>query len=105
MFPKRQIIFSQGNEAYAVFYFQEGKVKLSVVSQQGKEAIVAILERAAFFGESYLARQTVRAATSTILEDSIFVRIAKQAMIDALHNQPTFSALLLTYLLSHNIRI
>jgi len=49
MFPKRQIIFSQGNEAYAVFYFQEGKVKLSVVSQQGKEAIVAILERAAFF--------------------------------------------------------
>jgi CRP-like cAMP-binding protein len=54
-FPKRQIIFSQGNEADAVFYFQEGKAKFSVVSQQGKEAIVAILERAAFFGESCLA--------------------------------------------------
>jgi CRP/FNR family cyclic AMP-dependent transcriptional regulator len=66
------------------------------VSQQGKEAIVAILERAAFFGESCLARQTVRAGTSTILEDSILVRIAKQAMIDALHNQLTFSMLLVT---------
>jgi CRP-like cAMP-binding protein len=104
-FPKRQIIFSQGDEADAVFYFQEGKVKLSVVSPQGKEAIVAILECAAFFGESCLARQTVRAGTSTILEDSILVRIAKQAMIDALHNQPTFSMLLVTYLLSRNIRI
>jgi CRP-like cAMP-binding protein len=61
-FPKRQIIFSQGDAAYAVFYIQEGKVMLSVVSQQGKEAIVAILERAVFLGESCLARQTVRAA-------------------------------------------
>jgi CRP/FNR family cyclic AMP-dependent transcriptional regulator len=75
------------------------------VFPQGKEAIVAILERAAFFGESCLARQTVRAGTSIILEDSILVRIAKQAMIDALHNQPTFSELFLTYLLSRNIRI
>jgi CRP/FNR family transcriptional regulator, cyclic AMP receptor protein len=103
--PKKQIIFSQGDTADAVFYIQEGQVKLSVVSPQGKEAIVAILERAAFFEESCLARHTVRAATSTILEDSILVRIAKQAMIDALHNQPTFSALLLTYLLSRNICI
>jgi CRP/FNR family cyclic AMP-dependent transcriptional regulator len=76
--PKKQIIFSQGDTADAVFYIQEGQVKLSVVSPQGKEAIVAILERAAFFGESCLARQTVRAGTSTILEDSILVRIAKQ---------------------------
>ena len=64
-FPKKQILFSQGDAAEAVFYIQAGKVKLTVVSQQGKEAVVAILERGAFFGESCLAGQVIRTATAT----------------------------------------
>jgi CRP-like cAMP-binding protein len=103
-FPKRQIIFSQGDEADAVFYFQEGKVKLSVVSQQGKEAVVAMLEQGNFFGEGCLAGQLVCMATASSLENSTFVRIDKQAMIDVLHNEPTFSELFLTHLLYRNIR-
>ena len=103
--PKKHILFSQGDAADAVFFIQEGQVKLSVVSQQGKEAVVAILERGSFFGEGCLAGQLVCMATATSLENSSIVRIDKQAMIDALHDQPTFSELFLTYLLSRNIRI
>jgi len=102
---KKQILFSQGDTADAVFYIQEGSVKLSVVSQQGKEAVVAILGRGSFFGEGCLAGQLVCMATATSLENSSIVRIDKQAMIDALHNEPAFSELFLTYLLSRNIRI
>jgi CRP-like cAMP-binding protein len=68
--PKKHTIFSQGDAAEAVFYIQAGKVKLTVVSQQGKEAVVAILERAAFFGESCLAGQAIRTSTATAMEDS-----------------------------------
>jgi CRP-like cAMP-binding protein len=103
--PKKQIIFSQGDTADAVFYIQEGQVKLSVVSPQGKEAVVTILERGSFFGEGCLAGQLVCMATATSLENSSIVRIDKQAMIDTLHNEPTFSEHFLTYLLSRNIRI
>ena len=84
---------------------QQGKLKLTVVSEQGKEAVVTILERGSFLGEGCLAGQLVCMATATSLENSSIVRIAKQAMMDALHNQPTFSALLLTYLLPRNFRI
>ena len=101
----KQILFSQGDKADAVFYIQAGKVKLTVVSQQGKEAIVAILEQGGFFGEGCLAGQLVSMATATTAEDSTIVRIDKQAMIDTLHNEPTFSELFLTYLLARNIRI
>jgi CRP/FNR family cyclic AMP-dependent transcriptional regulator len=103
--PKKQIIFSQGDTADAVFYIQEGQVKLSVVSQQGKEAVVTILERGSFFGEGCLAGQLVCMATATSLENSTLVRIDKQTMIDTLHNEPTFSELFLAYLLARNIRI
>ena len=101
---KKQILFSQGEAAGAVFYIQAGQVKLTVVSQQGKEAVVAMLERGAFFGESCLAGQTVRMVTATAVEDSTLVRIDKQAMIRVLHEEPTFSELFLTHLLSRNIR-
>ena len=103
--PKKQILFSQGDAADAVFYIQAGQVKLTVVSPQGKEAVVAMLERGAFFGESCLAGQTVRTATATAVEDSRLVRIDKEAMIRVLHDEPTFSELFLAYLLSRNIRI
>ena len=75
------------------------------MSQQGKEAIVTILERGNFFGEGCLAGQLVHMATATSLENSSIVRIDKQVMIDTLHNEPTFSELFLAYLLARNIRI
>ena len=103
--PKDQIIFSQGDAADAVFYIQAGKVKLTVVSQQGKEAIVAILERRSFFGEACLAGEHVRIATTTAIENSVIVRIEKQAMIHVLREEPTFSELFISYMLSRNIRI
>ena len=103
--PKQTIIFSQGDAADAVFYIQEGQVKLSVVSQKGKEAIVAILEPGDFFGEGCLAGQLVYMATATARENATLVRLDKQAMIDILHNEPTFSELFLAYLLARNIRI
>jgi CRP-like cAMP-binding protein len=103
--PKKQILVSQGDTADAVFYIQTGKVKLSVVSQQGKEAIIALLEKGSFFGEGCLAGQLVCMATATIMEDATLVRIEKNAMIRALHDEPAFSELFLSYLLSRNIRI
>ena len=103
--PKKQIVYSQGDVAEAVFYIQGGKVKLSVVSQQGKEAVVAILEQGSFFGESCLAGQIVRTATATALEDSSIVRIDKDAMLHVLHKEPTFAELFMSYLLAHTIRI
>jgi CRP-like cAMP-binding protein len=104
-YPKKQILFSQGDASDGVFYIQTGKVKLSVLSEQGKEAVIAILEKGSFFGEGCLAGQLVCMATATTAEDSTIVRIDKQAMIDTLHNEPTFSELFLTYLLARNIRI
>jgi CRP-like cAMP-binding protein len=88
-----------------VFYIQAGKIKLTVVSPQGKEAIVAMLEPGSFFGEGCLAAQVVYSVTATAMEDSTLVRIDKQAMIRTLQEDPTFSAMFLTYLLARNIRI
>ena len=102
---KKQIVFSQGDAADAVFYIQAGKIKLTVVSPQGKEAIVAMLEPGSFFGEGCLAGQLVCMTTATAMEDSTLVQIDKQAMIRTLQDDPTFSALFLTYLLARNIRI
>jgi CRP/FNR family transcriptional regulator, cyclic AMP receptor protein len=102
---KNHILFSQGEKAEAVFYIQAGRVKLTVVSKQGKEAVVAILEPAAFFGEGHLMGQQVCMATAITLEASTIVRIDKHVMNDVLHSQPTFSALFLAYLLARNIRI
>ena len=103
--PTKQILFSQGDVADAVFYIQAGKVKLSVVSQLGKEAVVALLEKGSFFGEGCLAGQLVCMATATTTESSTLVRIDKQAMIRLLHEEPSFSSMFLTYLLARNIRI
>ncbi len=102
---KNKIIFSQGDTADAVFYIQEGKVKLTVISHQGKEAVIAILERGDFLGEACLAGRSARLSTATALVASKIVRIDKTAMLRVLHDQPTFSELFLTYLLSRNMRI
>ena len=88
-----------------MYYIQTGKVKLSVVSQQGKEAVIALLEEGSFFGEGCLAGQMVCMASATTMEDSTLVRIEKNAMMRALHDEPAFSEVFLEYLLSRNIRI
>ena len=103
--PTKRILFSQGDAADAVFYIQTGQVKLTVISSQGKEGIVALLEPGAFFGEGCLAGQLVRMATAAATETSTVVRIDKQAMIRVLHDEPTFSELFLAYLPSRSIRI
>ena len=103
--PRHHRIFSQGDAADAVFFIQAGKVKLSVVSQQGKEAVLALLEPGAFFGESCLVGQLVRTASAFAVETTSVVRIDKEAMIAVLRKEPAFSELFMSYLLSHNMRI
>ncbi|HLZ33650.1 MAG TPA: Crp/Fnr family transcriptional regulator [Nitrospira sp.] len=102
---KHQLLFSQGEAADAVFYIQAGKVKLTVASQEGKEAVITILEGGAFLGESCLAGQTVRAETATAMEDSALLRIGKDAMIRVLDKEPGFAKLFMSHLLAYNIRI
>ncbi|MDH4155075.1 MAG: Crp/Fnr family transcriptional regulator [Nitrospira sp.] len=103
--PKKQIIFSQGDMTDAVFYIQAGRVKVTVVSEHGKEAVVAILERGAFLGESCLVGQTVRTATATTLEDSRILQIEKAVMLRMLQEQPKFAEAFMSYLLLHSIRV
>lgn len=100
-----QKIFSQGDDADAVFYIQKGKVKLTVVSEQGKEAVVAMLGTDDFFGEGCLAGQTLRVATVTAMTDATIMRIEKTAILKVLHDEPTFSELFIAHLLNRNIRV
>jgi CRP/FNR family cyclic AMP-dependent transcriptional regulator len=103
--PKKQIIFSQGDPADAVFFIQEGKVRLSLVSPRGKEAIVASLGSSDFFGEACLTGQLIRIKTATSMTDCEIYRIEKSAMIRLLHDNASFSELFMAHLLSRNIRI
>src|SRR5712691_6967083 len=98
-------IFAQGDAADAVFYIQDGQVKLSVVSTRGKEAVIAMLKPQAFFGEGCLAGQPLRMATATALTDCSLMRIEKQEMIQGLHADPVFAELFMAYLLSRTLRI
>ena len=88
-YRKGQIVFSQGDAGDAVFYVQKGKVKVTVVSEQGKEAVVAILGTDDFFGEGCLAGQTLRISTVTTMMDSVIARIEKAAIIRVIHQEPT----------------
>jgi CRP-like cAMP-binding protein len=104
-YRKNQIIFAQGEVADSVFYIQSGRVKLTVISEQGKEAVVGILEPEQFFGESCLNGHPRRAATTTAMQDSTITSITKAAMLAELHREPNFSELFMTYLLNRNSRI
>jgi CRP/FNR family transcriptional regulator, cyclic AMP receptor protein len=104
-YPKNQKIFSQGDVADAVFFLQKGKVKITVLSEHGKEAVVGIIAEGQFFGESCLEGAEVRSATSQAMEDCLVTSITKSAMLTALHQEPKFSAFFITYLLSRNSRI
>jgi CRP/FNR family cyclic AMP-dependent transcriptional regulator len=104
-FGKDQIVFSQGDPADAVFYIQKGKAKVTVVSEQGKEAVVAMFGTNEFFGEGCLAGQAQRIATVTAITDSVIMRLEKAAVVDVIHREPAFSEMFIAYLLGRTIRV
>src|SRR6266704_2372896 len=97
-YRKKQTIFVQGSPADAVFYIEKGKVKLTVLSARGKEAVVAILGSGDFFGEGSLAGQPLRRATAIALTDCSVLRVQRETMVRMLHNEPALSELFMTYL-------
>jgi CRP/FNR family cyclic AMP-dependent transcriptional regulator len=104
-FRKDSIVFAQGDAANTVFYIQKGRVKVIVISEQGKEAVVGILEPGQFFGEGCMNGHLLRIATTIAMEECLITVITKAAMLAALHDQPKFSELFMTYLLTRNSRI
>jgi len=103
-FSKKQTILSQGDAADAVFYIQEGKVRLTVVSDAGKEATIGVLSNGDFFGEGCLAGQPLRMASATAMTDCDLLRINKKTMMEALHREHALSDMFVAYLLGRNIR-
>ena len=104
-YGKNQEIFTQGAVADSVFYIQKGKVKITVLSEQSKEAVVGILTQGQFFGEACLDGAPLRTATSHAMEDCLITSITKPAMLATLDAQPKFSAFFVSYLLARNSRI
>jgi CRP/FNR family cyclic AMP-dependent transcriptional regulator len=104
-FRKKQAIFSQGEAADSVMYIQEGSVKLTVVNESGKEAVVAIFGSGDFLGEGGMAGQTVRMGTATAIVPTTVLIIGKDEMARALHAEPTLSDRFITYMLARNIRV
>ena len=104
-FHSNQNVFAQGEVADTVFYIQKGTVKLTVMSEHGKEAVVGILEPGQFFGEGCMNGHSIRIATTTAIEHCVITAITKAAMIAALHDEPKFSELFMAYLLKRNGRI
>ncbi len=100
-----QLVFSQGDPADSVFYIQKGRVKLTVVSDQGKEAVVAILGAEEFCGEGCLAGQPRRIATARAMTECTLMRLQKASIVRVLHDEPGFSALFISHLLAHTIRV
>jgi CRP-like cAMP-binding protein len=104
-FHKDQVVFAQGDAADTVFYIQKGQVKVVVISEQGKEAVVGIFGPGQFFGEGCMNGHSVRIATTTAMEDCLVTAITKAAMLAVLHDQPKFSEMFMAYLLTRNSRI
>jgi CRP-like cAMP-binding protein len=100
-----QIVFSQGHPADSIFFIEQGKVKVTVVSEQGKEAVVAVLGPGQFCGEGCLAGQQRRMATATAITDGEIMRLKKTAVIRVLHDEPAFSEMFVSHLLARNIRV
>ena len=104
-YRKNQIVFSQGDPADAVFYIQKGKLKVTVVSDRGKEAVAAILSPDEFFGEACMAGQVLRLVTVSAMTDAVVVRIEKPEMIRLVQEQPAFSQMFMTHILNRTIRV
>ncbi|HVB35511.1 MAG TPA: Crp/Fnr family transcriptional regulator [Patescibacteria group bacterium] len=104
LFLEKQAVFAQGDPSDAVFYLRTGKVRLTVVSEAGKEATIGILSDGSFFGEGSLAGQPLRVDSAIAMTDCAILRIEKKAMMDALRREHTLSDLFIAYLLARNIR-
>jgi CRP-like cAMP-binding protein len=104
-YRKNQIVYGQGSPANSVFYIQKGKVKVTILSELGKEAVVAVLENGDFFGEGCLAGQALRFATAAALTECVIVRMAKESIIRVIHEEPSFAELFISHLLARNIRV
>ena len=104
-YERNETVFAQGDAANAIFYLQKGRVKLTVVSHQGKEAVVAILGAGDFFGEGCLARQTVRMSTATAMDESSVMKLEKTRMMRVLREEPAFSEVFVAHLLARSIRV
>src|SRR5713226_82628 len=100
-----QPVFSQSEPADSVFYIQQGKIKLTVVSEQGKEAVVAILGTGDFCGEGCLTGQPLRIATAAAMTECVIVRLEKAAIIRVIHEEPTFAEMFMSHLLTRTIRV
>jgi CRP/FNR family cyclic AMP-dependent transcriptional regulator len=104
-YPKNKVIFSQGKPADSVFYIQKGQVKLTVISEQGKEAIVAVLGPDEFCGEGCLTGLPRRLATATAMTECEIMRLEKAAIVRVLHEEPAFSEMFVSHLLARTIRV
>ena len=104
-YRKGQIVFRQGDPADAVFYIQSGRVKKTIVSEQGKEAVVALLGAADFFGEGSLAGEALRLATVSALTKCTIARISKADITRVIHEEPAFAELFISHLLARNSRV
>jgi CRP-like cAMP-binding protein len=104
-YRSRAVVYAQGDVADAVYYVESGKVKLTVVSTRGREAVIGILEPGTFFGEGCLAGQPLRMSTANAMQPSTIVRVDKETTVRLLHQEPEFAELFIAYLLSRNVRI
>jgi CRP-like cAMP-binding protein len=104
-YQRNQAVYTQGDPADSVFYVHEGKAKITVLSEQGKEAVVALLGPGDFFGEGCLAGQPRRMATATAMTDCVIARLAKRDVVRVIHDEPAFSELFISHLLARNIRV
>jgi CRP/FNR family transcriptional regulator, cyclic AMP receptor protein len=104
-YRKNQVVFTQGDAADTIYYLQKGKIKVVVTSEQGKEAVVGLLDEGQFFGEGCMNGHRVRVATATAIESSLITAISKKAMLAAIDQEPAFSAMFMRHLLSRNSRV
>jgi CRP/FNR family transcriptional regulator, cyclic AMP receptor protein len=104
-YPREAVVFEQASPADAVFYIRKGRIKIVVASQQGKEAVVAVLGAGEFFGEGCLIGQPLRLATAQAMVDSEVMRVGKAEMIRVLHDEPAFGEVFMAHLLTRNSRI
>ena len=104
-YAAERVVFAQGDAADSVFFIQKGQLKLSVVSEQGKEAIIAVLGPDEFFGEACLAGQSRRLATASAMTDCEIVRLERQAILRLLREEPGFAEVFITYILERGIRV
>jgi CRP/FNR family transcriptional regulator, cyclic AMP receptor protein len=104
-YQKNEVVFSQGDPANEVFYIQKGKVKVTVLSEQGKEAVTAILSSDEFFGEGCLAGQAQRISTAAAMTECVIVRLEKAAIVRVIHEEPAFSEMFIAHLLGRTMRV